>query len=282
MSVVREQRDERLQLGGIAGTVEVDLAAGRSTIRRKPGVVVISRGLYPGAVVSARVDFPGPGVLPRGAQFSDPEVDAPPLVYRFEQGLVGNATLPGGGVVRRTVKRILIPPTIAQGGPPLFIQPVPAYAAFAPVVDGTLVRSGRREHQFTMPGLAAALGDNQWFLRVRWVGTPVAAAALVTGAAAQTLFEGLIWGDPATPHHKIAPGTVVVNLPSGGVLRDDGLGRLVSDDDAGGDGVIDYVTGAYQFRTQQAETGNVLTDYEHDTNYQPLDVHLEWDARASQ
>lgn len=285
MAVVREMRDERLRLGGIAGTVELDIAGvGRTTIRRKPGVLVFE-DIYPGAVVSAQVDFPGPGVLPQGSRPTDPDINVAgrvgdptpePLVYRFEVAPVPDADLPGGGVVRRTVKRIIIPPTAASGGPALFIQPVPIYAAFAPPVGGTLYQKGRQEHLFTVPGLVAGTGDNVWFVRVRWEGVFVGPVVLVTGTGEQ-LFEGIAW---ASNHTRLAPGSITIGLPSGGTLRDDGRGRLVSADDAGGDGVIDYVTGAYQFRTQQAETGDINVTYEHSTPYHPLDVHLSWDARA--
>ncbi len=60
MSVVRQQRHERLRLGGVAGTVELStrMPTGDPVIiRRKPGVVVFE-DIPIGATVHARVDRP--------------------------------------------------------------------------------------------------------------------------------------------------------------------------------------------------------------------------------
>ncbi len=73
------------------------------------------------------------------------------------------------------------------------------------------------------------------------------------------------------------PGTIVVSLTGGaGTLRDDGKGRIVG---AGGDGVVDYVSGAFLINLNAAAAaGNITVAYEHDCNYAPLDAYAEWDS----
>jgi len=187
MAVVKETRDGRLRLGGVGGPFDVEGPAGsptagiRATIRRKPGVLEW-RDIPAGLVVQAVLDWPV-GLVPSGSDIADIDVGAravaglpagTPLVYRFEHAAPADVTLPGGGTVPRTGKRFIIPSASAPFGPVTYIQEVPPYAAFSTPVGGTLYQKGRLEHTFQMPGYAA--GEKQEWLRLRWVGTAVAAA----------------------------------------------------------------------------------------------------------
>ena len=281
-SIVLDERQERLELGGISGPIEAAGRAGgpnaglKALIRRKPGVLIFE-DIPAGLVVHARVvwahDLQGEDVGSRGVGTVAAGI---PLAYRFEHAVPPDLTLPGGAVVARTVKRFIIPSPAAVGGPVTYAHNVPAFAVFAPVQDGILFQRGKLEHTIPMPGNAA--GQRQEHLRLRWVGTAVVAATLLT-AAGETAMEDTTW---ASGHLDLVPGSIEITLPtSGAVLRDDGFGRLLTSGTgpSEADGVVDYQTGAFTLKAAAAETGVVLVDYEHGCPYHPLDAYLAWDAR---
>lgn len=165
-------------------------------------------------------------------------------------------------------------------GPVTVEQHEPAWAPFATPVSGRLTQRGRGNHQMVMPGHPSLTPElppgERNFLRLRWTGSPVAGATLVA-AAGSTSESGAAW---ANAHERLVPGSVVVTLPTaGGPLLDNGKGRLVG---PGGDGTIDYITGAYTLNFGAAQTGNVLVDYEHECLYRPLDVTLTFDPLQAQ
>jgi len=282
-AIVLDERQERLELGGIAGPIEVFGRVGgpnaglSALIRRKPGVLIFE-DIPPGLVVHARLswshDFDGDNDV--GSRAVGSGAAGIPLAYQFESAVPPDLTLPGGAVVTRTAKRFIIPSAAAVGGPVTYAHNVPTFAVFAPVQDGILFQRGKLEHTIPMPGLAA--GERQEHLRLRWVGTVVAAATLIT-AAGETGLEDTTW---AIQHTDLVPGSIEITLPtSTAVLRDDGFGRLLTTGDgpSEADGVVDYQTGAFKITAAVAETGAVLVNYEHECPYHPLDAHLAWDAR---
>lgn len=117
-------------------------------------------------------------------------------------------------------------------------------------------------------------------LRVRWLGTPIAAEVIDAGG--NTGFTATL----ANPQN-IAPGSVVVLASVGGnviTIRDDGAGRLVGQELTGNesaDGTIDYLTGVVTLAFSAATAGNVTADYEHGCLYLPLDISMEWDAEMA-
>lgn len=281
MGVVTDERQEVLRLGGIGGPIEVVGRAGGpnagvpAVIRRKPGVLVFE-DIPPGLLVHARLAWP--------AFLNDEDVGGravgsgaagTPASYRFEHAVPPDVTLPSGAVVPRTTKRFIIPSAAAVGGPVTYVQNVPTFAVFAPAQGGTLYQHGKAEHAIPMAGLTA--GDRQEHLRLRWVGTAVAAATLLA-AAGEDESEDIAW---VNEHTDLVPGSIEITLPTGGgVLRDDGKGRLVTAGNGPtvGDGYVDYETGAFRLTYAATQTGNVLVDYEHSCPYHPLRVVLNWDA----
>lgn len=284
MAVVPAQRFSRLRLAPAAAApvmvVGVGALAGiEAPLQRTKGVIEWP-DIPAGVPVHARLDFPldwvpeggtlqsidvgsrGVGAIPAGTL----------MTYRFEHGAPPNVTLPGGAVVRRTTKRILVN---SGNGLMTPYQANPAYAAFAAPQGGTLAQKGKLENFFTMPGLAA--GEVQEWLRLRWVGTQVVGATLIA-AGGLLAWQNIIW--TAAQHRNLVPGSIQVTLPtSGGVLLDTGDGRLVG---AAGDGIVDYVSGVWKLNSRVAETGNILVTYEHSILYSPLDCDISWDSLANQ
>jgi len=204
--------------------------------------------------------------------------------YRFELAPFPDLpTSPAAVAGARSLKRIIIVPSAAAGAGSEVVQVTPTFAAFSPVQRGALIQAGKSVHSLPMPGGALEPRDRN-ILRFRWTGTEESAEILGNPAGGTTL-ENTIWA-PANPHVNLAPGSIRITLPSSGLLiRDDGKGRLVSESgQAGpaGDGVVDYVTGAFKLRFDNAETGNVLADYERDCPYEALNVDLSWDVQMAQ
>lgn len=282
MGVVTDERREILRLGGIGGPIAVEGRAGGpnagipAVIRRKPGVLVFE-DIPPGLIVHGRIAWPAFLIdEDTGSRAVGTGAAGIPQPYRFEHAVPPDVTLPGGAVVPRSVKRFLIPSAAAVGGPVTNVQNVPQFAPFAPVQEGTLFQHGKLEHAITMPGLAAS--ERQEHLRFRWVGASAVVGATLLTAAGEDEAEDITW---ANDHVNLAPGSIEITLPTGGgILRDDGKGRLVTRGDGAtvGDGVVDYQTGAFRLSFAVTQTGAVLVDYEHDCAYNPLRVVLNWDA----
>jgi hypothetical protein len=175
-------------------------------------------------------------------------------------------------------QRVLI--ATGAGGPSIFEQHEPVWAAFAPTAAGALRQKGKLQHTLTMPGhpsLTPELPANQRnFLRMRWAAIPETAEDLVTGLTADTSASGT-W---VLGHERLAPGSILATLPTGGgILRDNGKGRLVGPD---GDGLVNYITGEWSATFRAAQTGTVLVDYEHGCLYRPLDINLTYDPLQAQ
>lgn len=281
MAMVLEERDERLRLRGIGGPVTVQgqgaLAGIERPLFRKPGVIVFP-DIPAGVNVTARLDLPLDWV-PSGGTLAEISVAERPVgslaggvlaAFRFEHGAPPDVTLPGGAIAHRTVKRYLVQ---SGNGVTTPVQGSPAFAAFSPVQEGSLAQKGKLERFFTMPGLVA--GEKQEYLRLRWTGTVVAGATLVAGGGL-TLWQDIVW--TAAQNTGLVPGSILVTLPTGGPLRDMGDGRLVG---PGGDGLVDYQTGAWILRTTAVQAGNILVDFEHSCPYHPIDAHLSWDSLAN-
>jgi len=193
--------------------------------------------------------------------------------YLFERAPLP-AAFTVGGVQFRSRTRVL---NVVGGDSIEETQHVPTYAAFAPAQAGSLAQKGRATHLLPMPGGVAEA--NRELLRMRWAGMAVAGATLFTAVGGETVVESNAAAPPLWPngHENLVPGSIVVTLTGGaGVLRDDGAGRLVG---AGGDGQVDYQTGAWHVDLNAAAVaGNVTVNYEHGCSYRPLDVFLEWDS----
>jgi hypothetical protein len=263
MGIVRVERQWELRLGH----------AGMSPNGQRQAGVYVEDEIPAGAFVIARVHRPVElNEIDRPAETQGYLIQRAPEPPAFN---VGGA--PPVGVTFRGRMRTLR--ATGTGGFNDFIpqQHEPVWASFAPSATGDLVQDGRIQHALQMPGTTGFTPDlasaDRNLLRVRWLGTAVAGATLVAVVAA-TRVQGSSW--TASAHKNLAPGSIIVTLPtSGGILRDNGAGRLVGAD---GDGEVDYLTGAFEFRFNVAETGNVLVDYEHGCLYRPLNIFLGWDG----
>jgi hypothetical protein len=138
-----------------------------------------------------------------------------------------------------------------------------------------------------MPGQAGATPnlalDDYHLLRLRWLGTPVAAATLLALAGGETTIGAPTFQTAGVDRFNLVPGSIVMTFPAPGsfVVRDNGAGRLVGLGPLGErfDGTINYLTGAWTLDLSPAATvGNLLVDFEHSCDYAPLDVEVEWDA----
>lgn len=239
-----------------------------------------------GAVVQAWVNRPvelnEASLTPSDTQPYTFELSPPPVAFTVG-GVNFNRSAFGGvpphspaGANPSSRQRVLL---AAGEGLIIPTQIEPVWAAFGVPVTGSLRQRGRDEHRMVMPGhptLTPNLApEDRNFLRMRWAGTPVAAATLAAVVAA-TEASGL-W---AAGHDKLVPGSIVLTLPtSGGIMRDNGKGRLVGPD---GDGYVNYLTGEWSLKFNTAETGNVLADYEWECLYRPLDVTLTFDPLQAQ
>lgn len=171
---------------------------------------------------------------------------------------------------------------IASGGsgPLVFEQHEPVWAGFAVPQVGGLRQRGKAVHSLTMPGHPSLSPDldatERNFLRWRWTAVAEAGEDLITGLAAAASASGT-W---ANGHERLAPGSILATLPTGGgILRDNGKGRLVGPD---GDGVVNYVTGEWSAVFRAAQTGDITVDYERDCLYRPLDLVLTYDPLQAQ
>jgi len=215
--------------------------------------------------------FVAEGPLGGGETLNGGPVNVQPYVFEHAQ-LPAAFTV--GGVQFRSRTRVL---NVIGGSSIQETQHVPAYASFVPDQAGSLVQKGKGSHLIPMPDGNIGEADRE-LLRLRWVGTAVAGATLFVAVGGETVLE------PATTplwpngHVDLVPGSIVVTLTGGaGTLRDDGAGRLVG---AGGDGQVDYQSGAFHIDLNAAAAaGNVTVNYEHGCLYSPLDVFVEWDSR---
>lgn len=205
--------------------------------------------------------------------------------YRWERAPRPDTYTIGGVAFTRTRQRVL---NVLAGSSFEEHQAEPVWAAFPTPQEGALVQWGKalnilptRGQVGDTPDLAPPARD---LIRLRWVGTPVAGATLVAAAAGEGPFEspggapGFGW---PSGHRNLVPGSIVVTLDVGGTMRDDGKGRLVAEDGSvpAGDGVVDYLTGAFSFSTPgNIQAGAITVDYEHECPYFPLDAMLQWDA----
>lgn len=303
---------ERLDLGGVAGPeISAALPNGqRLLIRRKPGVLVWDK-LPLGALMTARLE--------RAASLLQADGSAPSPAaqsYRFELAqrppervidataffnAVGGgyphsifAGTPSGGFgTGRSsggLRTLHVTPS-TQGAFVTAID-IPAWAAFSPVQEGSLVNTGKQVHQIPMPNLAgggeALVEKTRNFLRMRWVGTAETGSRVFTGASSQNRIASAVWGDDAVNgiFRSLVPGSISLTLPTGTafVVRDDGFGNLFGTDDSDNRaiGVVDYVSGAFFLVADTAQTGNVDGDFEHSIEYAPINANLEWDALVPQ
>lgn len=121
-------------------------------------------------------------------------------------------------------------------------------------------------------------------LRVRWVGATAVAAGVLSSAPNGTLKTFTL----AFAGQKLAPGSLVITATVGAApmtIRDTGDGRLVGQQATTlvrADGEVDYVAGTatITFSTAPDNATNITGNYEHTTNYAPLDIDLQWDAEV--
>jgi hypothetical protein len=118
-------------------------------------------------------------------------------------------------------------------------------------------------------------------LRLRWLGTPVAAEVLNAGSVSS-------FTDTFANPSSIAPGSIAITVTIGGnafFVRDTGDGRLIGQDPVSGataNGTINYLTGELVVTlSTAADAVNITADYEHDCLYLPLDLNIEWDAQMA-
>ena len=269
--------------------------------KRTSGGVLIWDDIPAGVVVSARVSRPAElnEASDGGAGAAVPN----PANYRFDLAPPPGPFSHAGVIVRRSQQRLLVTNGLGALTP---LQLIPAFAVFAPVQDGGLFQSGRKTHTLQMPGFTGAIPDldalDRNILRMRWTGTVVAgeaqnarltapeSGAAVTPDGARKRFAGTL------VNRNIAPGSVVIHATIGAALcdlRDDGNGRLTGARigagpafaiEAQGDGTIDYRDGTFllSFGTPAGgapDAASAITaDYEHGSNYLPLDIHIEWES----
>ena len=199
MSILKETREESLRLGGVAGTeLSATLPNGeRFTIRRKPGVIVF-HDIPLGANVVARAHRPAS--LNQSDALSNAAVqpiEATTQGFRFELAprpaafSINNSApfnVPGqpSGQGDRSVgglRVFSIDP--ANPGQTLNRISIPNWVPFAPAQAGALVRAGRMNPPLILPmpgqpGINPEFLETQRrFLRVRWIGTSVAAATTI-------------------------------------------------------------------------------------------------------
>ena len=288
MSVLKDGDSARLRLGGVAGTeISVSLPNGEQRIiRRKPGVLIFDR-IPRGALAIARVVRPA-SLQEADAAFDAADGTAVPAQqgFRFEiaprpgvfsvngSAPFNTAITPSalGRVSQGGLKVYQVDPTIINAGVLSLVQhSIPAWAAFAPVREGSLVPSGKAPAlDLATPNVVERDRD---LVRCRWTGT-AETGETIANPAGETL---IVAGGWANNHANLVPGSIVITLPtSGNTMVDDGFGNLASPQ--GDFGVIDYVTGAFIIVAAAAETGAVNADYERDCLYAPLDVDIEWDA----
>lgn len=252
---------------------------------RDGGGVLVFDDIPVGATVHAQVDRPTeldePSDGGAGAPALQPytfELAPPPAQYTVA-GVVfdrhgGSPPYVPAGAAQSSRQRTL---NVLTTGQLQREQHEPTWAAFAVPVVGSLPQKGSLEHTMLMPGAPALVPnlppEQRNLLRFRWTGTVVGVAVTLEVLAAATQAGLPTWG--ATGHVDLVPGSIVMSLPTSlTTIRDDGNGRLVG---PGGDGTIDYRTGAYQLTFKVAETGNLDAAYEHGCLYQPLDVVLSFD-----
>lgn len=154
-----------------------------------------------------------------------------------------------------------------------------------------LVPKGREEASFTLaedrPHLVS---DSQVpageLLRIRLRGATVETAQSQTAVGVGLTYNDRLQhaGGNAL---NIAPGSVVITFTDINgqtvIARDRGDGQLVGQAASPNletvRGLIDYITGQFEFTFSDAAGAHTPTaTYERDTLYNPLDVHLEWDA----
>lgn len=267
-------------------TKQAQLRFGHEAVGQQDGVIVFD-DIPVGALVYAFVRRPVElveeilGVDDRqGYRFDSAPLPAPFTAGGVQFGRNAHEVPPytpaGGPLSSRS--RVLI----AQGdGSLVKRQEVPQWgAAIVSVLPADGLRQrGKLQHSIQLPGAPGSTPDlppeQRHLLRMRWQGTPVVAGVLGDPGGAQVLS-----GQWPTNHINLVPGSIEVTLPtSGGILRDDGKGRLVGAD---GDGTVNYLTGEFDLRFNAGETGNVTADYEHDCLYHPLDVTLTFDPIQAQ
>jgi hypothetical protein len=280
MAIITHKDRARLRLGFEGRSIDADASS------RQTGVIIWGEGreVIPiGSLVNARVDRP---------TLKQPDFDPADHVIPATQGYIfEHAARPGaftvGSASFRGRSRTL---SVEPATPGVFIarQREPVWAAFAPSATGLLVPEGNGRHPgIVMPGQAGATPnlalDDYHLLRLRWLGTPVAAATLLALAGGETTIGAPTFQTAGVDRFNLVPGSIVMTFPAPGsfVVRDNGAGRLVGLGPLGErfDGTINYLTGAWTLDLSPAATvGNLLVDFEHSCDYAPLDVEVEWDA----
>lgn len=171
------------------------------------------------------------------------------------------------------------------------------WTAFAPAVQGTVVPHGKLHHTFQMPFVATGMGQDVSLLRFRWRGATVQAAwntgVAGTGIAGPYVLDLSNAGAFTMP---IVPGTVQITAPfaAGNCLARDWpwptaverqtctTGRMIGDVDPSVDSTINYETGqvVITFSQNIVVAPNISANFEHDTERQPVDIHLVHDIHT--
>lgn len=309
MSVVTVKDRGRLRLGFEGSRGRTDpFGIDTQPPGRQTGVVVWGqdeRGIPAGALIIARVDRPTtvqPGWVPE----EHPNIPAlQPYVF---ESAPRPPELTVGGAAQRRGRGPILHVTPANAGRFETSQLEPNWAVGAgsgaleiaptPVGDPGLVPQGHLRHVITMPGQVSQLSPtaglvaddpnlapaDAHLLRLRWTGTQVVGATLITIVAAPDLS---LSGKFPTGHTSLVPGSIVFVVFPGLTfthpVRDNGAGLLVGVGDAGErvNGRVNYVTGDWELQINNAAAlanGDIEVTYEHSCPYAPIDVEVEWDA----
>ena len=274
MSIVRSSAKGRLRFNH---------RSGNDGTRRLSGLVLESR--IPGGVgVYINVDQPTALLQSDDAQRNGTVFPAQPFV--IERASRPQVTAVAGGTFIRRIRTLSVTPFATGFGEFKVAQVMPAFVDATPTptppVTG-LVPKGRYDGfipswVYDSNGEVLSSGE---ILRLRWLGTPVAAE--IVDAGSNTGFTVTL----VNPEN-IAPGSVAITATIGGnafVIRDTGDGRLVGQEPVSGDtanGTIDYLTGVVTLEFSTAtDAVNITADYEHACLYLPLDINIEWDAKMA-